>query len=98
VGPEYPMGLIPALSSLFFAALWLIPILSLISFASKPLGILIISEYITKRLKNIEEVRHFTKQTISSFLKKVKKRRKFATLSIDILSKKCDNNIQMIRK
>jgi hypothetical protein len=53
------MGLIPALSSLFFAALWLIPIRSPISFASKPLGILIISDYTIKKLENIAEVRQY---------------------------------------
>jgi hypothetical protein len=93
VGPEYPMGLIPALSSLFFAALWLIPILSPISFASRPLGILIISDYITEKLINIEEVRQYTIHPVIYFEKKFKKRRKTATFYIDIMSRKCDNII-----
>jgi hypothetical protein len=69
----------------------LIPILSPISRASKPLGIVIISEYITKKLENIEEMRHFTIHLLPCFLKNFKKRRKFSTFSIDIMSKKCDN-------
>jgi hypothetical protein len=87
------MGLIPALSSLFFAALWLIPIRSPISFASKPLGILIISDYIIKKLENIEEMRHFTIHS-SIYLEKTFKKDAFLRhFTLDIMSKKCDNII-----
>jgi hypothetical protein len=49
------------------------PILSPISFASKPLGILILSDYISKRLKNIGNVRHFTIHSLPYLIKKLKK-------------------------
>jgi hypothetical protein len=70
--------------------LWLIPILSPISRASKPLGILIISDYIIEKLKNIEEMRHFTIQPLPYFLKIFKKGRIFATFFIDLMSRICD--------
>jgi hypothetical protein len=75
------------------AVLCLIPILSPISFASRPLGILIISEYIIKKIKNIEKMRHFTIHLLRHFKKYFKKRRKFATFILDIMSRKCDNII-----
>jgi hypothetical protein len=73
------------------AALWLIPIISPISFASKPLGILIISDYITRTLKNIEEMRHFTKHLDRYFTKIFQKNAHLRHFLFDIMSRICDN-------
>jgi hypothetical protein len=59
VGPEYPMGFIPALSRRFLAVLGFIPNAVPISLASKPFGIFIISDYIKKKIKKIENLRQF---------------------------------------
>jgi hypothetical protein len=88
VGPEYPMGFIPALSSLFFAALWLIPINSPISLASKPFGITIISDYIREKYSGSATI-HYT--FVTMFSEKFEKRRDSATFYIAHMSKKCDN-------
>jgi hypothetical protein len=79
VGPEYDTGLIPALSSLFFAALGFMPKASPISLASNPFGIFIFSEYSTKIINNFAYLRQILYERIVKIREKSKYFRKTAT-------------------